>query len=48
MVDFQKKGLNKKVVVVRDEALYFSEALSFSLPSLLVNPALRVSRECMT
>ena len=40
MVDFQKKGLDKKVFVVRDEALYFSEALGFSLPSLLVNPAL--------
>ena len=40
MVDFQKKGLDKKVFVVRDEALYFSEALDFSLPSLLVNPAL--------
>ena len=41
MVNFQKKGLDKKkVFVVRDEALYFSEALGFSLPSLLVNPAL--------
>ena len=41
MVDFQKKGLDKKkVFVVRDEAPYFSEALGFSLPSLLVNPAL--------
>ena len=42
MVDFPKKGLDKKVFVVRDEALYFSEALGFSLPSLLVNPALVV------
>ena len=40
IVNFQKKGLDKKVFVVRDEALYFSEALGFSLPSLLVNPAL--------
>ena len=41
MVDFHKKGLDKKkVFVVRDEAPYFSEALGFSLPSLLVNPAL--------
>ena len=41
MIDFQKNGLNKKkVFVVRGEALYFSEALDFSLPSLLVNPAL--------
>ena len=44
MVDFQKKGLDKKkVFVVRDEAPYFSEALGFSLPSLLVNPALSIS-----
>ena len=36
MVDFQNKGLDKKkVFVVRDEAPYFSEALGFSLPSLL-------------
>ena len=43
MVDFQKKGLDKKkVFAVRDEAPYFSEALGFSLPSLLVNPALAV------
>ena len=43
MVDFQKKGLDKKkVFVVRDEAPYFSEALGFSLPSLLVNPALPI------
>ena len=43
MVDFQKKGLHKKkVFVVRDEAPYFSEALDFSLPRLLVNPALAV------
>ena len=41
MVDFQKKGLGKKkVYVVRDETPYFSEALGFSLPSLLVNPAM--------
>ena len=41
MIDFQKNGLNKKkVFVVRGGALYFSEALDFSLPSLLVNPAL--------
>ena len=41
MVDFQKKDFDKKkVFVVRDEAPYFSEALGFSLPSLLVNPAL--------
>ena len=40
-VDFQKKGLDKKkVFVVRDEVPYFSEALGFNLPSLLVNPAL--------
>ena len=38
---FPKKGLDeKKVFVVRDEAPYFSEALGFSLLSLLVNPAL--------
>ena len=37
MVDFRKK---KKVFVVPVEAPYFSEALGFSLPSLLVNPAL--------
>ena len=44
MVDFQKKGLDKKkVFVLRDEAPYFSEALGFSLPSLLVNPALVVN-----
>ena len=42
MVDFPKKGLDKKVFVVRDEALYFSKALGFSLPSLLVNPALGI------
>ena len=30
----------KKIVFVRDEVPYFSEALGFSLPSLLVNPAL--------
>ena len=43
MVDFQKKGLDKKkVFVVRDEVPYFSEVLGFSLPSLLVNPALVV------
>ena len=46
MVDIQKKGLDKKDFVVRDEALYFSEALGFSLPSLLVNPAL--STPCLT
>ena len=41
MVDFQKKGLDKKkVFVARDETPYFSEAPGFSLPSLLVNPAL--------
>ena len=41
MVDFRKKGLDKKkVFVVHGEAPYFSEALSFSLPSLLVNPAM--------
>ena len=41
MVDFRKKGLDKKkVFVVQGEAPYFSEALSFSLPSLLVNPAM--------
>ena len=41
MVDFQTKSLNKKkVFVVRDEAPYFSEALGFSLPSLLVNPVM--------
>ena len=40
---FPKKGLDKKKdFVVRDEAPYFSEALGFSLPSLLVNPALAV------
>ena len=40
-VDFQKKDLHKnKVFVVRAEAPHFSEALGFSLPSLLVNPAL--------
>ena len=43
MVDFQKKGLDKKkVFVVCDEAPYFSEAQGFSLPSLLVNPALYI------
>ena len=43
MVDFQNKGLaKKKIFVVPDEALYFSEALGFSLPSLLLNPALVV------
>ena len=45
MVDFEKKGLDKKVFVVRDEAPYFSEALAFSLPSLLVNPALATEQE---
>ena len=40
MVDFQKKGLDKKDFVVRDETPYFTEALGFSLPSLLINPAL--------
>ena len=46
MVDFQKKGLDKKKVSVgRDEAPYFSEALGFSLPSLLVNPALRTTHQ---
>ena len=41
MVNFQKKGLDKKkVFVVRDEAPYFSEALGFSLPSLLVTSVL--------
>ena len=41
MIDFQKNGLDKKkIFVVRGEAPYFSEALDFSLPSLLVNPAL--------
>ena len=44
MVDFRKKGLNKKVSVARDKAPYFSEALGFSLPSLLVNPALDIGR----
>ena len=40
MVDFQKKGLDKKkVFVVRDEAL------GFSLPSLLVNSALRATSD---
>ena len=43
MVNFQKKGLDKKkVFVVRDEAPCFSKALGFSLPSLLVNLALAV------
>ena len=42
MVDFQKKGLDKKVFVVADEAPYFSEVLGFRLSSLLVNPALLV------
>ena len=42
MVDFQNKGLDKKVFVVRAEAPSFSEALGFSLPSLLVNPTLPV------
>ena len=37
---YTNKGLDKKVFVVRDEALHFSEALGFSLPSLLANPAL--------
>ena len=27
MVDFQKKGLDKKVFVVRDEVTYFSKTL---------------------
>ena len=41
MVDFRKKGLDKKkVFVVHAETPYFSKALSFSLPSLLVNPAM--------
>ena len=45
MVDFQKKGLDKtKVFVDRDEAPYFSEALGFNLPSLLVNPALPMTK----
>ena len=44
MVDFQKKGLDKKVFVGCDEALYFSEALGFSLPSLLVNSALDMNQ----
>ena len=35
MVDFQKK-----VCAVRDETPYFFEALGFTLPCLLVNPAL--------
>ena len=45
MVDFPpKKNLGKKkVFVVRDEAPYFSEALGFSLLSLLLNPVLLVS-----
>ena len=30
---------SKKVFVVRDEAPYFSDAVGFSLSSLLVNPA---------
>ena len=42
MVDFQNKGIDKKVFVMRAEAPYFSEALGFSMPSLLVNPALRL------
>ena len=42
MIDLQKKGLDKKVFVVRGKAPYFSEALDFSLPSLLVNPARRI------
>ena len=33
----------KKVFVVRDEVPYFSEALGFNWPSLLVNPDLAVS-----
>ena len=45
MVDFRKKGLDKKVFVVHGEAPYFSEALSFSLPSLLVNPAMVTAQE---
>ena len=41
MVNFKEKGLDKKKdFVVRVEAPCFSEALGFSLPSLLVNPAL--------
>ena len=41
MIDFQKKGLDKKkVFIIRDEAPYFYEALGFSLPSVLENPAL--------
>ena len=41
MVNFLNKGLGeKKFFVVRDEAPYFSEALGFNLPNLLVNPAL--------
>ena len=41
MVDFQKKDLDKKkIFVVRDEASYFYKTLGFSLPSLLINPAL--------
>ena len=43
MVNFKEKGLDKKkVFVVRVEAPCFSEALGFSLPSLLVNPALMI------
>ena len=49
LVDFQKKGLDeKKVFVVRNKASYFSEALGFSLPSLLVNPALPICTEKVT
>ena len=47
MIDFQKKGLDKKVIVVRDEAPYFSEALGFSLPCLLVNPALTLRQDLL-
>ena len=35
-------NLQKQVLFVRDEAPYFSEALGFSLPSLLVSPALQI------
>ena len=39
VVDFQNKK-EKTVFVVRDKSHYFSEALGFSPPSLLVNTAL--------
>ena len=41
MVDLQER---KKVFAVRDDAPYFSEALGFSLPSLLINPALNIGQ----